>query len=348
MTSRQRAFALHCAGVSKSYGQRAVVDGLDLAVESGEICALLGPSGCGKTTTLRLISGFENLDGGSITIGDRVVGRGGNGQAWSMPPEQRRVGMVFQDYALFPHLSVRDNVAFGLGRTQGANAAEALALVGMEAFADRMPAQLSGGQQQRVALARALAPRPDVLLMDEPFSNLDASLRGRVRAEVRNILRAAGATAVLVTHDQEEAFMLADRVAVMMRGRIAQIGSPEDVYLRPTDRTVADFLGDAQYVPGEAMATHVECLLGKAPLYSPATGNVLVVVRPEAVCLLPPGDEGAPGTVRARQFLGQTVLLSVALDAGSTIAVRTDPASAPEVHARVRAQLRGPAHVLPA
>ncbi|MEZ4562572.1 MAG: ABC transporter ATP-binding protein [Thermomicrobiales bacterium] len=174
-----------------------------------------------------------------------------------------------------------------------------------------MPGQLSGGQQQRVALARALAPRPDVLLLDEPFSNLDASLRGRVRADVRNILRAAGATAVLVTHDQEEAFTLADRVAVMMHGQIAQIGPPEVVYLHPADRAVADFLGEVRYLPGTAMGTQVSCVFGSVPLAAPACGPVFVVLRPEAVCLVSPEEVGAPGTVRGGvRVLGAACLLT--------------------------------------
>ncbi len=348
MSAGTPAFALQCSGVSKTYGTTEVARDLDLEVKPGEICALLGPSGCGKTTTLRLIAGFEHLDSGTIRIGDRVVASAEGGQVISLPPEQRRVGMVFQDYALFPHLSVRDNVAFGLPRGRGAAADAALALVGLETYGDRMPGQLSGGQQQRVALARALAPRPDVLLMDEPFSNLDAGMRGRVRAEVRKILRAAGATAVLVTHDQEEAFTLADRVAVMLDGRIAQVGSPEDVYLRPRERAVAEFLGEALYLEGTALGADVECVLGRVPMHSPASGPVTVLVRPEAVSLLPDASECAQGRVRDRRFLGPSVMISVVLDAGPTVVARSDAYSAPEVGERTGVRLRGPVHVLPA
>ena len=337
--------ALQCAGVAKRFGDLIVVDDLNLLVGRGEICALLGPSGCGKTTTLRLVAGFERLDRGRVVIGDHVVASAAE-RPVHLPPEQRRVGMVFQDYALFPHLSVRGNVGFGLPRGHRAAADEALALVGLTDLADRMPAHLSGGQQQRVALARALAPRPDVLLLDEPFSNLDASLRARVRDEVRDILHEAGATAVLVTHDREEAFSVADRVAVMLDGQLAQIGSPEDVALRPRTRAVSDFLGEAQYLPGTASGPTVRCALGTAPLYEPLTGAVTVVVPPEAVCLSGPDDGPACGTVLSRQFLGHSFLLSVALDTGPTLTVRTGVHDAPAVRQRVAVRLAGPVHAL--
>ncbi|MCA9878361.1 MAG: ABC transporter ATP-binding protein [Thermomicrobiales bacterium] len=346
MSAEPPALALRCQGVSKRFGGVTVADGLNLEVQPGEFCALLGPSGCGKTTSLRLIAGFETLDAGSIAIGNRVVASAGDGPAWAMPPEQRRVGMVFQDYALFPHLSVRENVAFGLDRRNQVAVGEALDLVGLEAMADRLPAQLSGGQQQRVALARALAPRPDILLLDEPFSNLDAGLRSQVRAEVRDIVREAGATAVLVTHDQEEALCLADRVAIMLGGRVAQVGPPEEVYLRPSTREVADFLGEAQYLPGVAEGRQVRCLLGDAPLYAPHHGPATVMVRPESLSLC--ADDGAQGTVRARQYLGHSYLLTVRLDAGPEVTVRAGPHGAPLVGDRVCVRLLGPVHVLPA
>ena len=343
MSSGQPSLALQCREVEKRYGDTAVVQGLDLEVGPGEMCALLGPSGCGKTTTLRLISGFEQLDRGVITIAGREVARAGNGQGLSEPPERRRVGMVFQDYALFPHLSVRENVAFGLSRHERAAADAALALVGLDAYGSRMPGQLSGGQQQRVALARALAPQPDILLLDEPFSNLDASMRERVRTEVRNILRAAGATAILVTHDQDEAFTFADRLAIMLHGTIAQVGPPEEVYLSPRSREVADFLGDAQYLPGIAKGASAECVLGRVPLATAATGHVSLLVRPEALVLSPPDGDGAPGVVESRQFLGHSCVTTIALDGGETVTVRTDPYSVPHVGERVRVGLRGPA-----
>lgn len=347
MRAPQPAPALHGEGLTKRFGDVTVVHGLDLDVARGEICALLGPSGCGKTTTLRLVAGFEPLDRGTIAIGGRVVATAEDGLSWAMPPEQRRVGMVFQDYALFPHLSVQENIGFGLDRRRQDAVHDALALVGLDGLGSRMPAQLSGGQQQRVALARALAPRPDIILLDEPFSNLDANLRGQVRMEVRGIIREAGATAVLVTHDQDEAFGLADRVAIMLAGRVAQCGVPEEVYLRPRTREVADFLGEAQYLPGVATGASVRCVLGEAPLFAPRVGPVEVVVRPEAV-RLSAGDDGvgAAGTIGARHYLGHSFLLSVVLDAGPVLTVRTGPFGAPAPGERVCAQLRGPSHVL--
>jgi iron(III) transport system ATP-binding protein len=215
--------------VTKRYGPRGTpaVEELSLAVEPGEILALLGPSGCGKTTTLRLIAGFETLDAGEITIGGRVVGRAGDP---GVPPEERGVGVVFQDYALFPHLTVADNVAFGLTRLprdeRARRVAEILELVGLTAFRARYPHELSGGQQQRVAAARALAPAPAVLLLDEPFSNLDADLRAQMRDEVEKLLRETGTTAIFVTHDQEEAFTIADQVGVLHAGHLAQLAPP--------------------------------------------------------------------------------------------------------------------------
>ena len=220
--------ALRVRGLEKRYGDVEVLRGIDLDVERGEFLALLGPSGCGKTTALRVVAGFERPHAGSIEIGgDRVYDATASGGRW-VPPEGRRVGMVFQDYALFPHLSVARNIAFGLPRNAAnreARVTSALATVGLAGLGDRTPDQLSGGQQQRVALARALAPEPEVILLDEPFSNLDADLRASVREEVRQILREAGMTAVLVTHDQEEALSIADRVAVMLDGKIVQVGS---------------------------------------------------------------------------------------------------------------------------
>ena len=279
--------ALDCAGLRKSFGDVAAVRDVSLDVRPGEILALLGPSGCGKTTTLRLIAGFERADAGVVRIGGHSV----VGERLSLPPEARRVGMVFQDYALFPHLTVGANVQYGLDTPRqaprdaasglratltrltrryvpfapapaDARVREALALVSLAEMADRYPHELSGGEAQRVALARALAPRPDLILLDEPFSNLDTRLRAAVRAEVRAILKRAGAAAVFVTHDQEEAFSLADRVAVMWEGRVAQVGTPSEIYRRPATRAVAAFVGDADFLPGRLAGGVVTTELG--------------------------------------------------------------------------------------
>ena len=239
--------AISLDAVAKRFGTHVAVDDLSLEVADGEIVCLLGPSGCGKTTTLNLVAGFLDPDSGTV----RLQGRPMNG----VPPHRRNSGMVFQSYALFPHLSVLDNVAFGprargaARRDARAAAREALLLVRLDGLEQRMPHQLSGGQQQRVSLARALVYRPEVLLLDEPFSNLDAKLRLSMRDEVKEIQRKVGVSALLVTHDQEEALQLADRIAVMNQGRIEQAGSPEDVYFRPLTRFVADFVGVANFIP---------------------------------------------------------------------------------------------------
>jgi len=239
--------------VSQSYGGRPIIDRLSFTLPQGAIGCLLGPSGCGKTTALRCISGFEPIREGSIRIGGEAVSRPG----WMLPAEKRRVGMVFQDYALFPHLTVAGNVGFGLRGQSPADVrarVEALLdLVGLSGHADRHPHQLSGGQQQRVALARALAPRPRLILMDEPFSNLDVELRERLSLEVRDILKREAMTALIVTHDQHEAFALADWVGVMHEGRIQQWASPYDLYHEPANRFVADFVGQGALLAGEVL-----------------------------------------------------------------------------------------------
>ena len=248
MSAVATAAPLRLTGLQKSFGSTRAVDGVDLEVEAGSICALLGPSGCGKTTTLRLIAGLEQPDGGEIAIGERVLC--GNGTF--VPPEKRRIGMVFQDYALFPHLDVAGNVGYGLGRRPDRErVAEVLELVGLSHEADRPVHELSGGQQQRVALARALAPTPELILLDEPFSNLDAGLRDRLRQEVRDILSRARVTALFVTHDQAEALSIAETVAVMRDGKVAQLGTPEEIYSRPGSRWVAGFLGEVEVLGGD-------------------------------------------------------------------------------------------------
>ncbi|MEX2501767.1 MAG: ABC transporter ATP-binding protein, partial [Trueperaceae bacterium] len=275
--------------LTKSYQDPAhpAVDGLSLRVRRGETVALLGPSGCGKTTLLRLIAGFEAPDRGVVEVGGQVVAD----ERTFVPPEARRIGFVFQDYALFPHLDVLGNVAFGLGGRRRAQrierAREVLDLVGLTVFTRRYPGQLSGGQQQRVALARALAPEPAVILLDEPFSNLDAALRAGTREEVRRILQRSGATTLLVTHDQEEAMTFSDRLAVMRAGRLEQQGAPEETYLTPRTAFVAGFLGRTNLLRGQADGSTVRTRLGTLPLSRPASGPVLVSVRPEDMLLVP-------------------------------------------------------------
>jgi iron(III) transport system ATP-binding protein len=253
--------AIHCTGLSKKFGHTQAVTSVSFSLTRGRFLALLGPSGCGKTTTLRLLAGFEPPDSGTISIGDQRV----FGPDVFVPPEKRSVGMVFQEYALFPHLSVTDNVAYGLPRNTNKKrrVAEVLELVGLSGMGHRMPYELSGGQQQRVALARALAPNPQLILLDEPFSNLDSGLRNQLRAEVRRILRQAGATVIFVTHDQEEAFSLADEVAVMMDGGIVQSGSPRDLYRHPINRDIAAFLGHSNFLPGTLINGTIICEVGQ-------------------------------------------------------------------------------------
>jgi iron(III) transport system ATP-binding protein len=329
-----------------SYGAVRAVDGVDLDVRRGQLLALLGPSGCGKTTMLRLIAGFERPDAGTIEIEGRVVA--GNG-VW-VPPERRRVGMVFQDYALFPHLTVERNVLYGLHDRPPQDAARRVAavleLVGLQGLEQRYSHQLSGGQQQRVALARALAPRPAVILLDEPFSNLDATLRAQVRADVKRILAFTATTAIFVTHDQEEAFAIADEVAVMRAGRIAQRAKPEDLYRAPADRGVAEFVGDAAFLPGESLGSHVETELGRLRLAEPYDGSVEVVVRPEVVRLAKSDDGQA--IVLDREFYGHDQMLVLQLDSGRVVRARLGPTGQLRPGDRCDVWVDGTVHAYPA
>jgi iron(III) transport system ATP-binding protein len=336
--------AVRVEGLRKAFGALQAVAGIAFAVPPGQVLGLLGPSGCGKTTALRLVAGVERPDAGSVWLGARLVA----GPGAYVPPERRQVGMVFQDYALFPHLNVADNVAFGLprGPERRRRVAEALALVGLDGLDRRWPHELSGGQQQRVALARALAPRPDVLLLDEPFSNLDAALRLRVRAEVRAILAAAGVTAIFVTHDREEALSLADVVAVMDAGRILQLAPPEELYQAPVSPLVARAVGDADFLPARARGLTAEWELGTVALAGEAHGPVQLLVRPEGVALAP--DPAGPTTVVERQFVGPYQLIAVRLPSGTPLRARVPATTALAVGARATVQLERPLFAFPA
>ncbi len=305
-------------GLTRSFatGERPAVDHVSFTVPPGEILALVGPSGCGKTTTLRLIAGLERPDDGVIRINGRTVA----GPGVFLPPEQRRVGMVFQDHALFPHLTVAQNVAFGLaGRPAAevrARTDEMLALVGLEHLRHRYPHALSGGERQRTALARALAPSPLVLLLDEPFSSLDADLRGEMREQVRAILKAGGVTAVFVTHDQEEALYMGDRLAVFQHGRIEQIGAPEQIFHASATRFVAEFMGDSDFLPGRTSPAGIETPLGlvSQPLALPPGTPVELALRGDDVSfdVNPAGN----GIIVQRFFRGAANLYRLRLDSG--------------------------------
>jgi len=320
---------LELDGVDKAYDETSVIEDLSLSVHEGELLTLLGPSGCGKTTTLRLIAGLERPTGGTVRIEGEPVA-GSEGDAFQ-PPEERDVGVVFQEFALFPHLTARENVAFGLADRPEAERErrvdDLLELVGLTDHGGKYPEALSGGQQQRVALARSLAPEPRLLLLDEPFSNLDVDLRVEMREEVRRILKAAGVTAVSVTHDQEEAMSISDRVAVMYDGQLEQVGTPERVFQHPRSRFVASFLGHASFLGGTVDGDVVRTGLGPVPMdrihgLTPEYdgSEIDVLVRPDDVTARATDGGGAGnGRVVNRRYLGPTVLYRVELDSGDTI-----------------------------
>lgn len=293
-----------------------VVEDVSFTVEPNEIFAILGPSGCGKTTTLRMLAGFENTDRGSVELRNRLI----ECQHSHTPPEKRGIGFVFQEYALFPHLNVFDNIAFGLTgmsrsqKTERVN--EMLKLTGLEGFAQRKPHEMSGGQQQRVALARALAPMPDIIFLDEPFSNLDAVLRQSTRNEIRAILKKAGTSAVLVTHDQEEALSFADRIAVMNNGRIEQIGTPEEVYYSPRTEFVALFLGRTNVLHAKAHGLEAYTAMGEMMIDRPAKGDIKLSIRPEHLTLERVNEHncnGLCGTITSKEFKGHDITFKVDL-----------------------------------
>jgi iron(III) transport system ATP-binding protein len=346
---------LAVTGLAKAFGPHQVLDGLDLDVPAGSLTAILGPSGSGKTTLLRILAGFERADAGTVRIGSATA----DGPGTFLPPERRRIGYVPQEGSLFPHLTVAANIAFGLSRKErrhpgraGRRAAELLDAVGLTGFARHYPHQLSGGQQQRVALARALAIRPAVVLLDEPFASLDAHLRASVRADVQRLLTEAGATTVLVTHDQDEALSTADRVAVLRQGRIAQCAAPQQLYSSPVDAEMATFIGDANLIPGRLNGTSVETLFGKLPVaradpsvvtHCPAT----VLVRPEQVELAAGGaaDGGVPARVTGYGYHGHDAVVTVQPDQDPPVPpliVRTLGGSALPLGAPVTLRARGP------
>jgi putative spermidine/putrescine transport system ATP-binding protein len=329
---------LQLEGLLKRFDGVAAVDRVSLGMERGELLALLGPSGSGKTTTLRLLAGFDTPDEGRVVVdGEDVTG---------VAPVSRRFGMVFQHYALFPHLDVRANVAFGL-ESLGVHGAEldrrverALGLMDLAGFGPRRIAQLSGGQQQRVALARALAPEPRVLLLDEPLSNLDPTLRERTRREIREVIHRVGITTVLVTHEQGEAFELGDRVAVMRGGRLEQVGTPDELYGAPANAFVAGFVGQSTTAPVTILGSSARGVRiavedvewdvdvpGGTPI--PPPGPALMLVRPEALRLTPPDAAAIPATITSRRFVGPSAVFTARTDGGTVLEVVAPPQSVP-------------------
>jgi len=328
---------LTCAGLTKRFGNVLALDNADLTVNDGALVALLGPSGCGKTTMLRLIAGFETPDAGEIQLQGRLIAS----PSRSLPPEKRRVSMVFQDFALFPHLNVAANVAFGLpkGADKSKRVPELLSLVRLEGYESRMPHELSGGQQQRVALARALAPEPALILMDEPFSNLDPSVRAGVRHEVRQLIREVGITALIVTHDQEEALSLAGEVAIMQEGRILQFGTPADVYGRPVNRAVGEFLGAANFLPGEVKGKTVETVLGTTPVDATFEGAADVMLRAEALVISE--SDGAEAEVVAIDYYGHDQMVTARLNTGDLLRIRVLTAPGVEPGSKIGVLVNG-------
>ncbi|WP_420963624.1 ABC transporter ATP-binding protein [Brucella sp. IR073] len=321
--------------VQKRFGDHTAVEDFTLSVKKGEFISLLGPSGCGKTTTLQMIAGFVDPTAGSIHLDGRDL--------IATKPARRGLGIVFQSYALFPHMTASENIAFGLEMrgvdraTREAKVRDALAMVGLDGYGDRYPRRMSGGQQQRVALARALVIKPDVLLLDEPLSNLDAKLREDMQIELRQIQRNLGTTTVLVTHDQTEAMALSDRIVVMSKGRIEQIGTPQETYERPSSAFVSQFLGKTNEFPGEIRAQKL--VFGSCEFEAPAgpSGPVVVTVRPEKVGFAPPEQNGLKARVTSRIFQGNHWLFQCETECGPAIVVRqNDGETQPEEGENVR------------
>jgi iron(III) transport system ATP-binding protein len=340
---------LAATDLHKAFGRQCVLTGIELVVPEGSLTAILGPSGSGKTTLLRVLAGFERSDRGVITLGDRVVEDGRH----YLAPEERGIGYVPQEGALFPHLTVEKNIGFGLSRQERRDGriSRLAEMVGLADLSQRYPHQLSGGQQQRVALARALAIEPEVVLLDEPFSSLDAGLRASLRADVQRVLREAGTTAVLVTHDQDEALSMADLVAVIRDGRIGQTGTPQELYEHPVDPAMAEFLGDANLINGSVDSTVASTPLGTLPLRSGSVQlagptSAVVMVRPEQVEIWPGRSrKGLAARVIESQFHGHDTVMRVVPDASSGIAAivaRTDGGLALAPGTEVTVTARGP------
>lgn len=343
---------LNLERVTKQFSSTvAAVSSVSLTLNQGDLLALLGPSGCGKTTLLRLIAGFEQPQSGSIAIaGQQVAGTG----TW-IPPEKRGVGMVFQDYALFPHLTVSQNIAFGLNQKPASavtkRVKEVIALVGLQGMEQRYPHQLSGGQQQRIALARALAPHPFLVLLDEPLSNLDVQVRLRLRQELREILKAAGTSAIFVTHDQEEALSIADHLAVMREGRIEQLDTPEAVYRQPASRFVAEFVAQANFVFAQRNGQFWRTVIGDLPIEIAHTSSqrqevfnepmnsdrVEMMVRQEELILY--ADPSSNIVIRDRQFLGREYRYRLQTSSGQELVARTSIGTVLEIGTPVRVSL---------
>jgi iron(III) transport system ATP-binding protein len=339
---------LSVEGLHKAYPGTPVLHGIDLHVKSGSLTAILGASGSGKTTLLRVITGFEQADRGTVTVNDTVVDDGSRrGGSHRVRPERRHIGLVPQDGALFPHLTVRGNVAFSLPRRdrRGPKPDEMLELVGLSALGARYPNQLSGGQQQRVALARALASQPSLILLDEPFSSLDAGLRATVRADVLAVLRTTGTTTVLVTHDQDEALSAADHVAVLRHGNIIQADTPRHLYECPVDPEIATFVGTANLLEGTWDGTRVVTALGRHGIHAgqraPKKGRVTVLIRPEQICLAPPGSDAISARVTATQYYGHDALVAVRPDAVPQDTALPD-AGRPDAELRLRVSRDSP------